>query len=254
MALSATPRTLSPSGLTANQTAELFIRVGLTGVQPLLDTMGNIMSNIEKGDALRKIAIKAAKPIEQSYKTKALHHDCTGNLAASTKIKSKKYAATGIGIAVVGPEQTGREGATGSRPSGNHAWLVEFGSGPRTPGSQNRKTYVNVHEMVNRKMRLTSRLEDSEDFAKRSAGYYFLMSSWYEPTRQARAGRGYPHDFMPIAGGRRRVFTLHPGETYGAMPAFSLMQNSISDSSAKVSGILRTGIIDAINAAVSRGI
>jgi hypothetical protein len=254
MAITAIPRTLMPSGLTANQTAEMFIRVGVTGVKPMLDTMLNVMTAVERADNLRKIALRAAKPLEQSYRTKALHHDCTGNLAASTRTKSKTYKGTGIGIAVVGPEQTGNEGATGDRPSGNHAWLVEFGSGARQPGTQNRKTYVNVHQLINRRMRVAARLEDSEAFARRSAGYYFLMSSWFEPTRQARAGRGYPHDFLPAKNNKPRVFTIHPGETYGAMPALGLMQQSISDSASRVSGILRAGIIDAINAAVTRAL
>jgi hypothetical protein len=254
MAITAIPRTLPPSGLTGKQTADLFIRVGVTGAKPLLDTMLNVMTRTERADTLRKIALRAAKPLEESYRAKALYHDCTGNLAASTRIKSKTYRGTGVGIAVVGPEQTGNEGATGDRPSGNHAWLVEFGSGARQPGTQNRKTYVNVHQLINRRMSLVSRLEDSEKFAKRTTGYYFLMSSWFEPTRQARAGKGYPHDFLPAKNGKRRVFTIHPGETYGAMPALGLMQQSISDSSSRVAGILRAGIIDAINAAVSGGL
>jgi hypothetical protein len=67
-------------------------------------------------------------------------------------------------------------------------------------------------------------LEDSDKFKARSKGYYFLMSSWREPTRQARAGRGYTHDFLPNGG----VFTLQPGETYGAMPGYHLMENTIA--------------------------
>jgi hypothetical protein len=104
--------------------------------------------------------------------------------------------------------------------------------------------------MINRKMTVHARLEDSEKFAKRSRGYYFLMSSWKEPTRQPRAGRGYTHDFLPDLGKGPRVFTLHPGETYGAMPGYHLMENTIRSRGPTTLGIIRGGIINAINDAL----
>jgi hypothetical protein len=103
-------------------------------------------------------------------------------------------------------------------------------------------------------MTVHARLEDSEKFAKRSRGYYFLMSSWHEPTRQPRRGKGYPHDFLPDIGKGPRVYTLHPGETYGAMPGYGLMQKTIAAQSANVRNILRSGIVDAINDTISGSI
>lgn len=226
--------------------AESFINVRLSGVGPMIDTLDLLMGAFAKQDILVKILERAAIPIRNEYKKKALTHDATGNLAKSTTIKTKKYPS-GNAVAIAGPRQTGSQGATGKVASGNHAWLVEFGSdGRRKPSTRNKKTYISVHKMINRKMTLHAVLEDSEKFAKRSRGYYFLMSSWKEPTRQPRAGKGYPHDFLPDGG----VYTLHPGETYGAMPGYHLMENTIKTKASQVQSILRSGIIDAINDAV----
>jgi hypothetical protein len=228
--------------------AEAFIRVRLSGVAPMLDTMETLMGTFERQDKLVKILNDAAVPIRDEYKKKALTHDATGNLAKSTTIKTKKYPS-GNAVAIAGPRQTGSQGATNKVASGNHAWLVEFGSdGPRKPSTRNKKTYISVHKMINRKMTLHAPLEDSEKFAKRSRGYYFLMSSWKEPTRQPRAGKGYTHDFLPDGG----VYTLHPGETYGAMPGYHLMEKTITAKASQSQAILRDGIIDAINEAVEK--
>jgi hypothetical protein len=235
-------------------TAEAFIRVSLTGVGPMIDILDLLIGSFGKGAVLEKVLREAAIPIRDEYKSRALTHDATGNLAKSTTIKTKTYPS-GISIAVAGPRHTGSAGATGKMASGNHSWLVEFGSnGRRQPSTRNRKTYVNVHKMINRKMTVHARLEDSEKFAKRSRGYYFLMSSWHEPTRQPRRGKGYPHDFLPDIGKGPRVYTLHPGETYGAMPGYGLMQKTIAAQSANVRNILRSGIVDAINDTISGSI
>lgn len=230
--------------------AEAFVRVRVTGVAPMIDTLDTLVGVFGRQDRLVKILEQAAIPIRNEYKKKALTHDATGNLAKSTTIKTKKYPS-GNAVAIAGPRQTGTQGATSKVASGNHAWLVEFGSnGPRKPSTRNRKTYVSVHKMINRKMTVHSVLEDSEKFAKRSRGYYFLMSSWNEPTRKPRAGKGYTHDFLPDGG----VYTLHPGETYGAMPAYHLMENTITTKASQVQSILRSGIIDAINDAVEEAL
>lgn len=230
--------------------AEAFIRVSLTGVGPMLDILDLLIGSFGKKGVLEKALHEAAIPIRDEYKTRVLKHDATGNLAKSTTIKTKTYPS-GIAVAIAGPRHTGSVGATGSKASGNHSWLLEFGSdGRRRPSTRNKKTYVNVHKMVNRKMTVHARLEDSEKFAKRSRGYYFLMSSWFEPTRQPRRGKGYTHDFLPDLGKGPRVFTLHPGETYGAMPGYHLMENTIKSQRSKVQGILRSGIVEAINGAI----
>jgi hypothetical protein len=228
--------------------AQAFIRIGVEGIRPILETLENVAGVLSAGESLERVLERAARPIRDTYRAAALRHDATGNLAKSTTIKTKTYRP-GVSVAIAGPRHTGSQGATGSQASGNHSWLVEFGSnGRRKPSSRGtRKTYVNVHEVINRRMTKVARLEDSDKFARRSRGYYFLMSSWREPTRQARAGRGYTHDFLPDGG----VFTLHPGEDYGAMPGYHLMENTISARRSQAQTIIRNGLIDAINTAIA---
>jgi len=233
--------------------AEAFVRVQITdrSVRLLRDIFQDLERSMSAQEAIAAILRRAAERIRRSYVSGLRAHDATGNLAKSTRIKTKKYSSSGVVIAVVGPQQTGRQGATQDRPSGNHAWLFEFGSnGRRRPQTRqnNRRTYVNVHESVNRRMTIRARLEDSETFANRGRGYYFLMSSWREPTRQPRAGKGYTHDFLPDGG----VFALAPGATYGAMPAYHLMENSISANASNCQSIIRDGLINAINNTLSR--
>lgn len=232
--------------------ASAFVRVmfdgpGRGGLNVMLDTMDSLMNAYDRQDALVKICKKAAMPIAKEYKRQALRHDVTGNLAKSTTIKTKKYPTTRGAAAIAGPRHTGRMGATGTTASGNHSWLVEFGSdGRRRPKNRPRRTTnVNVHKLINKRMTLVARLEDSEKFARRSKGHYFIMSSHNEPTRQKRAGSGYPHDFFMAIG---------PGETYGAMPPLKLMQNTISTKKSEVQKTLKDGLIDAINAAVAKGL
>jgi len=232
-------------------TAISFVRLRIDdrSINLLRDTLQDLQGVFDSQRTLEDILRQAGRPIQSAYKNGLRAHDATGNLSASTRIKTKRYSASGVAIAVVGPVQTGREGATQDRPSGNHAWLFEFGSnGRRSPSTRStgRKTYVNVHQLVNRRMRLAARLEDSDTFASRGRGYYFLMSSWKEPTRQRRAGKGYSHDFLP----GKKVYTLQAGETYGAMPAYSLMQNSIRSQASRAQSIIRSGLIDAINRTV----
>lgn len=228
--------------------AEAFVRIGVTGVQPILDTLQTVAGTMSAGATLERVLRRAAVPIADGYRAAALRHDATGNLARSTTIKTKTYRP-GVSVAVAGPRHTGSAGASGSMASGNHSWLVEFGSnGRRSPSTRGtRKTYVNVHQSINMRMTRVATLEDSDKFKARSKGYYFLMSSWREPTRQPRAGRGYTHDFLPNGG----VFTIHPGEDYGAMPAYHLMENTIAARRTEVQGIIRNGLIDAINTAVA---
>lgn len=231
--------------------ASAFVSVRMTGVGPMLDIMETLVGTFERQNTLTGILKKAAGPIAKDYKAKALTHDATGNLAKSVTVKTKKYPS-GNAVAIAGPKYTGAQGASPTAGSGNHAWLVEFGSnGDRRPSTRNRKTYVNVHQLINRKMTVVAKLEDSEKFAARSRGYYFLMSSWREPTRQPRAGKGYTHDFLPAKDGKSRVYTLHPGKTYGAMPGYHLMETTIASRGSEALGIVRSGIIDAINKAIS---
>lgn len=224
--------------------ADAFVRIRMEGLGPIVDTLENAVGVLKSGELTLPIVRRAAEPIRKRYKEKAKAHDVTGNLYKSTKIKSKLYKASGVAVAIAGPEHTGTKGATGDVASGNHSWLVEFGSNgrrrPKTRGK--RKTYINVHKLINKRFKLVARLEDSEKFENRSKGYYFIMSSEKEPTRQARKGSGYPHDFF---------MALKPGETYGAMPPLKLMQNTISEKKSEVNSILRAGLIKAISDSLS---
>jgi hypothetical protein len=67
------------------------------------------------------------------------------------------------------------------------------------------------------------------------------MGSANEPTRVAREGTGYPHDFGH-SNGRRHPITLHPGEDYGAMPARHPMEQTIQASQQAVFNSLVSSI------------
>jgi hypothetical protein len=98
--------------------------------------------------------------------------------------------------------------------------------------------------MINGRMnRHSSRQNAFNDaqFASMSKGYYFLMGSKNEPTRQKRAGSGYPHDFA-VTNGKQHPMTMHPGETYAPTPARHTMEHAINRSSAAVLASLKAAI------------
>jgi glucosamine 6-phosphate synthetase-like amidotransferase/phosphosugar isomerase protein len=53
--------------------------------------------------------------------------------------------------------------------------------------------------------------------------------------------KGYPHDFGHT-NGKMHPVTLHPGETYGAMPASHAMQKTIDEQQEAVFNTLKTAI------------
>lgn len=238
-------------GQTANERTKGFVKVRVDGIDALAQSLIGLAGQVAADGMIANVVRQAGRMIEQSYRGAAEFHDATGNLAKSTKTKVKTYPRAVV--AIVGPEQTGKAGATTDRPSGNHAWLVEYGSGPRRPGTQNRRTYVNVHQSINGRMTKHSATND-EAFARMGKGYYYLMGSLREPTRQARRGSGYSHDFLPDAESPQQMvpMTLHPGETYGAMPAYHLMERAIQRESPAVRRKLEEGIQRAINRTIKR--
>lgn len=236
---------------TGSQSANRFIRISFTGLEKVLQQFNEIADSVDfksKQAAVRK----ASEAILVGYREKAKAMEATGNLARSTKTLVRRYQKGDVAVAVTGPEQTGNAGATNKRASGNHAWLVEFGSKPRRPGTQNRRTYVNVHQRINGKMSRHASLNDAQ-FDNSSRGYYFLMGSINEPTRQARMGRGYPHDFMRRPGERMRPMTLHPGETYGGMPGTHIMERTIKQSASQVRSTLESQLVQLINRSMAGG-
>lgn len=241
----------SVMGQTANDRAKGFVKIRVDGIDALAQSLIGLAGQVAADGMIVNVVRQAGRMIEQSYRGAAEFHDATGNLAKSTKTRVKTYLRAVV--AIVGPEQTGKTGATTDRPSGNHAWLVEYGSGPRRPGTQNRRTYVNVHQSINGRMTRHSATND-EAFARMGKGYYYLMGSLREPTRQARRGRGYTHDFVPSQDSPEQTvpMTLQPGETYGAMPAYHLMERTIQHEAPAVRRKLEEGLARAIARTVRR--
>jgi hypothetical protein len=225
-------------GSTALEALKQFAVIRTSGVSDLVKELERL-AGAAAPEALKGIVLKAARPIENAYRASAKQHEATGNLAESVTHKTKVYPRAVV--AVIGPKQTGNRGGLAS---GNHAFLVEFGSGPRRPGTENRRTYVNVHQMINRRMHRHSSANDQQ-FAAMGAGYYFLMGSINEPSRQGGGKPGYSRDFMlgkDGKSGRQHPIVLHPGETLAPMPAYHLMENAVKSNEATVAAILRSSL------------
>ena len=234
-----------------------YIRVDLTGVSELAKRLDAIAASVdikgEKGLAMMRHAVKrASRPIYNEYKSRAKAAEVTGNLAKSTKTKSKVYENNRVVIAITGPEQTGRTPSSADRPSGNHAHLLEDGTPPRRPGNNSRRQYkpINVHQMINGRMRRHGSMR-GEDFAIQKTGFYFLMGSFKNPNRQAKKGSGYPYDFAVTPGRGQRPMTLQPGDTYGGMRPQKLMQKTIASVGAQVNSNLIGLLTTAINKAIA---
>lgn len=254
MAINQSNPTPSDSGFgTAKSQTEGFVRISTSGVRELAKELERVAGALAAPGLLQKCVRQASRPVREGYKAlvsrplAAGSGGATGNLAKSTITQTKEYEGGQVAVAVTGPRQTGPVGSQEGRESGNHAWLVEFGSGRRKPGTQNRRTYVNVHQMINGKMRRTSSAMNDEEFARRSRGYYFLMGSLNEPTRQARRGKGYSHDFASDGNGETHPITLGPGESIDPMPAFHPMERTIIASASQVQSLLAQFIQAEIN-------
>lgn len=249
-----TPRSIG--GITGREIVEGFVTVRTAGAREFAEKLEQIAQsvNARSGPLLQLAAERASKPLREAYAS--LVGDVTGNLKKSIVTRGGRKKYPGVGIAVTGPLVTGPVGASKELGSGNHAWLVEFGTGSRKPGTQGRRTYINVHQMINGKMTRSSGptfgAYTNQQFENMSRGYYFLMGSKNERTRQARAGSGYPHDFMVVSDGEMHPMTMHPGETYGAMysktPARHPMQTAIRDTSGQVLATL----IEALKTEIGR--
>lgn len=232
-------------GQTGKQLTEGFVTVQTAGAREVAEELRRLADSIgADADALLSEACnKAAKVIGDRYKQKV--GNATGNLKKSVRIRKKVYPQDSAVVAIVGPWQSGRGASREGAESGNHAWLVEWGTGRRKPGTKGRRTYLNVHQMINRKMSRSGSF-NNDQFANMSKGHYFLMGSINEPTRQAGMGKGYPHDFM-VTGGKMHPFAIHPGETYGPMPAKHAMENAISEAGPEALNTLINNIRSKIN-------
>lgn len=226
-------------GETGLQATRGFVNIRTAGARDLVKNLLALSSAARSQQILRKVCRAAALPIMKMYAQQAQQHEATGNLARSVTRVYREYESGGA--MVVGPRQTGKGASKAGAESGNHSWLVEFGSGRRRPGTEGRRTYINIHQRINGKMKRHSSAND-EQFSRMGTGYYFLMGSINE---RAGAGgrRGYSRDFSDSYGTRRQhPITLKPGDTIAPMPALGLMQKTVDAQSASVLNILRTSL------------
>lgn len=240
-------------GGTAMQRATSFIVVRTAGVRELVEELKRL-ANVVEADQVLSAAVRAgSRIIAEDYRTIAERHGATGNLGRSVTIYKRRYKNRSGGSAVVdvvGPRQTGPVGSTKDMASGNHAWLVEFGTDRRRPGTKGRRTYVNVHVMVNRRMMLhrPGISMNDEQFAKAGKGYYFLMGSKYEREGQPTARAGYSRDFSDSHGTREQhPITLEPGETIAPMPGLHIMEDVITATHSDVLEKMSSVLVAAIN-------
>ena len=231
------------SGRTGRQSVEAFVNVRIQGASELAERLELMATraNLDGTKILMQIARIASEPILKGYKKRI--NNVTDNLSKSVRIAPPKQRSKyrGVGVAITGPQVTGPVGADPELGSGNHSWLVEFGTGSRRPGTQGRRTYVNVHQMINRRMSVIgtgNKNFNNAQFERMGRGHYFLMGSKNERTRQAKMGSGYPHDFGSDGPGEMHPITLQPGETYGAMPAQHPMERTIDATRGEVGKII----------------
>ena len=225
-----TPRDID--GTTALKQVGQFVTIQTAGVRELFEQLDKLAGSIAADAFLKQAVRKASKIIKDGYKDEARKHTATGNLAESVTTVARVYKNSNgskAALDVVGPRQTGATGSQKGKESGNGAWLAEFGSGPRRPGTEGRRTYVNVHQLINGKMRPSrNKSMNDKQFANAGAGYYFLMGSM----RERGPGNSYSRDFAgpgPEGDGRdQHPITLKPGETIAPMPALNLMQDTIT--------------------------
>ena len=223
-------------GQTGKSLTEGFVTVKTAGIRELAERLEELAKGVSESKTLENCVRKAGGHIKRGYKAKI--KNATGNLSKSVDIDTKLYDSAAV--AIIGPRQTGTGSATEKDGSGNAAWLFEFGSGVRKPGTRGRQTYLNVHQSINKRMRVHSSA-NAKQFANMSKGYYFLMGSKYEDARQAGQGKGYPHDFG-YTSGKMHPIVLHPGDTYGRMPASHAMQKTISEQQGAVFDTLKAAI------------
>ena len=237
-------------GQTGAQRVGGFVTVQTSGVRDLARALLRAATAVGR-DATKPLtdaAKKAAQPIMAAYKANI--NDVTGNLKRSVRVQAGKRKYEGLGIAVAGPVHVvnSDEWDVLKKGAGNHAWLYEFGTGRRKPGSQKRRTYLNVHQEINGRMNKISNRAggfafDNEQFERMGRGYYFLMGSKNVPQRSSGKGA-----FVPDGKGGTRPYYLESGDTYPAMPASNAMEKAIQAASPSALNVLR----EAINAQIRK--
>lgn len=228
-------------GQTGVERANQFVTVRTAGARDLVRRLNELVQAASSERILAEAVDRASRPIRDDYRDAARRREATGNLyRAVGKPKIKTYTGQDgpAAVAVVGPRQTGPVGSRPGAESGNHAWLVEFGTKPRKPGSRGRRTYINVHQSINKKMKFSGGFNDQE-FAQMGRGFYFLMGSKYE-REGARGKPGYSRDFSDSYGTREQhPISLAPGETIAGMRPLGLMERAITGNGSQALAILK---------------
>lgn len=226
-------------GMTGLEKAGQFIVIRTAGVRDLVRRLTDLAGAAAAPQAIRSACLKAAAPLEAGYRQRAKEHEATGNLAKSVMTIYRAYPDGGA--AIVGPRQTGNGSSKPGVESGNHAWLIEFGTKDRKPGSRGRRAYINVHQMINKRMDRAGSFNNTQ-FEKMSRGYYFLMGS----AKERGTGNRYSRDFAgpgPRGDGRRQhPISLGPGDTIAGVPPGHLMQDTIAANSRRVFSILKNAL------------
>ena len=239
-------------GSTGLQQANQFVTIKTAGLRDMVKKLEKLADVCTAESVMKAAAKKGARVVGNRYKRKAQSHIATGNLAASFDEAERVYHNSDRSVAVVrvvGPRQTGSMGSQEGQESGNHAWILEFGTQPRRPGTEGRRTYVNVHQSINGRMKLhPGKSMNDEQFKNAGRGYYFLMGS----LRERGPGDRYSRDFAgpgPRGDGRKQhPITLQPGETIAPMPAYHLMENTIQETGMDAFNAMQAHIVNAINA------
>lgn len=226
-------------GTTSLERAGQFVSVRTAGVRDLVKRLESLAGAASAPAAVKAACFRAAKPLEDGYRARAREHEATGNLAKSVTTIYRAYESGGA--AIVGPRQTGNGSSKPGVESGNHAWLIEFGTKERKPGSRGRRAYVNVHQSINGKMRRAGSFNNTQ-FERMGRGYYFLMGS----ADERGVGNKYSRDFAgPGPGGdgrRQHPIVLGPGDSIAGMEPQHLMEDTIQANSRRVFGILKNAL------------
>lgn len=224
-------------GQTGSSIAGGFLSFSVDGLEDLVANLlrAAVTVGADANKPLNAACREALKPVMKTYAESI--NEVTGNLKRSVTVRNfKKKTLPGVGGAIGGPRhfKEGDKWDVEKRGAGNHAWLHEFGTGPRRPGTQGRRTLVNVHQRINGRFRRVgdgTQWVRNDEFDRLGRGNFFIMSSYN--SRENFRGRGYPGEFL---------MALESGDTYGAMPPGRKMEEAIQGSRGAVMNTLMQAI------------
>ena len=224
-------------GQTGSQIAGGFLSFSVDGLEDLVANLlrAAVTVGADANKPLNAACREALKPVMKTYAESI--NEVTGNLKRSVTVRNfKKKTRPGVGGAIGGPRhfKEGDKWDVEKRGAGNHAWLHEFGTGPRRPGTQGRRTLVNVHQRINGRFRRVgdgTQWVRNDEFDRLGRGNFFIMSSYN--SRPNSRGKGPPGEF---------IYALESGDTYPAMPPGRKMEEAIQGSRGAVMNTLMQAI------------